>query len=51
MKEKVSAAEELICINDDLIKIVKRELEQKKVPSKEVLDTIHTITAITCALP
>lgn len=51
MEEEKSAVEELIFINETLIEIVKKNLEKKEVPSKELLDTIKTICAITCALP
>ena len=54
MEEKKYETEELMpilsTINDKLINIVLNELEKKEVPSKELLDTIQTITLISHTL-
>lgn len=50
MEEK-SEVEQIYSINKKLLKIIDNNLNEKEVPSKELLDTITTSLAITAALP
>lgn len=50
MEEK-SEVERIYSINKKLLSVVEKELENNKVPSKEVLDTIKLSLMITAALP
>jgi len=49
--EKKSEIGRMQAINDKLLKVIEKELEKEKVPSREVLDTITTALTITAALP
>ncbi len=48
---KVNEIIQLADINEKLLKIIKKELETEKVPSKEVLDTIQISLIISAVLP
>lgn len=50
MDEK-SEVEQIYSINKKLLKIIENNLNEKEVPSKELLDTITTSLTITAALP
>ncbi len=50
MEEK-SEVEQIYSINKKLLKIIDNNLNEKEVPSKELLDTIKTSLTITAALP
>lgn len=51
MAENKSNAERLYLINETLLQIAEKELENKKVPSKEVLDTIKLSLVISASFP
>ena len=48
---KKSEIQRLYDINNTLLDIAEKELETRKVPSKEVLDTIQMALIISAALP
>ena len=49
--EDKSEVEQIYSINKKLLKIIDNNLNEKEVPSKELLDTITTSLTITAALP
>ena len=49
--EDKSEVEQIYSINKKLLKIIDYNLDERKVPSKELLDTITTSLTITAALP
>ncbi len=51
LNNKKSEVERIYIINDKLLSIAEKELENEKVPSRKVLDTITTALTITASLP
>lgn len=49
--EDKSEVEQIYSINKKLLKIIDNNLNEKEVPSKELLDTITISLTITAALP
>lgn len=49
-KETKSEVERLYAINDKLLNVAEKALENEKVPSKEVLDTIQIALTITAKI-